>query len=434
MLENLILFGVYVIEAVKYCLGAYVVFREKVERKWLYVVGGMIMLAYLFMIQPLEKKNSLAVWGIIISATFINMTGKIKEKLIQTLLLVVLLVNIDATITACTKQISDHLWRVGYSQIFLDCLWGLVILCFLFLLKKNKVYIKRFFPKKNAIYFIVLFCGVLLAFTVESLNFATDYVANEAFRIFSAVVVSVSYVGVCLLCWLLLYLRNRNEETDTLLQMEKIFNEKQANHYRKLLQKEEETRRFRHDIKNHLICLNMLASNQKFSELTKYLKRMNANMEKAETVKYYTGNELLDIILNEKLSSCGNDVDIWVQGKVGEHICIDEMDLCVIVTNLLDNALEAVGKIKDGKKMIHIKILMGKRWMELSIANSVKGEAHFGSDGLPVTTKEDKRIHGLGLKNVKRTIENYDGELTCTMEDGMFVSKIFLPYDSHLRS
>lgn len=58
MLENLILLAVYVIEAVKYCLGVYIVFHEKVERKWLYGVGGMVMVLYLFGIQPeVEKKQ-----------------------------------------------------------------------------------------------------------------------------------------------------------------------------------------------------------------------------------------------------------------------------------------------------------------------------------------------------------------------------------------
>ena len=57
MLENLILLAVYVIEAVKYCLGVYIVFHEKVERKWLYGVGGMVMVLYLFGIQPEVEKT-----------------------------------------------------------------------------------------------------------------------------------------------------------------------------------------------------------------------------------------------------------------------------------------------------------------------------------------------------------------------------------------
>lgn len=170
---------------------------------------------------------------------------------------------------------------------------------------------------------------MLLIFTVEALNFSSRYVDNIRFRLFSDVLVSLTYIGVCMLCWLLIYLRKQNEETVRMLQMEKILNEKQINYYRNLLLKEEETRRFRHDIKNHLICLNLLANHKKFTELVKYLEKMNAEIGKTETIKYQTGNELLNIILNEKLSKL-EEVDITVQGMVGEAIMVEEIDLCVI--------------------------------------------------------------------------------------------------------
>ena len=128
MLENLILLAVYVIEAVKYCLGVYIVFHEKVERKWLYGVGGMVMVLYLFGIQPEVEKNSLVIFILIICLTLANVSGKIREKITKSLLLIVLVVNIDATVSTLTDQISNHIWKMKNSQIFLDCLWGIYCL------------------------------------------------------------------------------------------------------------------------------------------------------------------------------------------------------------------------------------------------------------------------------------------------------------------
>ena len=432
MLENLILLAVYVIEAVKYCLGVYIVFHEKVERKWLYGVGGMVMVLYLFGIQPEVEKNSLVIFILIICLTLANVSGKIREKITKSLLLIVLVVNIDATVSTLTDQISNHIWKMKNSQIFLDCLWGFIVLTVMLGYKKK--YIKFFQPPKDMVYFIVLFCGVLLAFTVKALNFATAYVDNERFQLFSAVVVTISYIGVCLLCWLMIHLRDQNEEMNKMLQVEKVLNEKQVNHYRKLLQKEEETRRFRHDIKNHLICMNMLASNEKYEELTEYLSQMNLEMARTETVKYYTGNEMVDIILNEKFSSCRKDIEIQVSGTVGNNIIVNDVDLCVILSNLLDNAIDAVERVRDGKRRISVKIFMGKQWMEFMVVNSTKDELTIDRSGLPVTTKEDKQMHGLGLGNVKRVVEKYGGELQCSIRDMMFTAKVYLPYDSRLGS
>ena len=435
MLENLILLAVYVIEAVKYCLGVYIVFHEKVERKWLYGVGGMVMVLYLFGIQPMQEKNSLLIWILIITVTFMNLRGRMKEKLVQTFLLVVLVVNLDATMTALTEQISSRIWKVKYSQIFMDCVWGLFLLIILLLCYKRGIRLRRYFqPEKNVIYFVVIFCGIILAFTVEALNYSINYEVNTRFYIFAEVVVSLSYFGMCMLCWLLLYLRGQNEKTHEILRMEKILNEKQVNHYRKLLQKEEETRRFRHDIKNHLICMNMLASNEKYEELTEYLSQMNLEMARTETVKYYTGNEMVDIILNEKFSSCRKDIEIQVSGTVGNNIIVNDVDLCVILSNLLDNAIDAVERVRDGKRRISVKIFMGKRWMEFMVVNSTKDELTIDRSGLPVTTKEDKQMHGLGLGNVKRVVEKYGGELQCSIRDMTFTAKVYLPYDGHLGS
>lgn len=106
MLENLILLAVYVIEAVKYCLGVYIVFHEKVERKWLYGVGGMVMVLYLFGIQPMKEKDSLVIYMTIIIVTYSVIDGNIKRKAIQTFLLAVLLVSIDATVSVFTRLLA----------------------------------------------------------------------------------------------------------------------------------------------------------------------------------------------------------------------------------------------------------------------------------------------------------------------------------------
>lgn len=437
MLENLILLAVYVIEAVKYCLGVYIVFHEKVERKWLYGVGGMVMVLYLFGIQPMKEKDSLVIYMTIIIVTYSVIDGNIKRKAIQTFLLAVLLVSIDATVSVFTRHISENVWNQNHSQIFLDCLWGLIVLALLYFVDRKQKG-KKCLPRKEIIFSIILFCGMLLIFTVEDLNFSSRYVDNIRFRLFSDVLVSLTYIGVCMLCWLLIYLRKQNEETVRMLQMEKILNEKQINYYRNLLLKEEETRRFRHDIKNHLICLNLLANHKKFTELVKYLEKMNAEIGKTETIKYQTGNELLNIILNEKLSKL-EEVDITVQGMVGEAIMVEEIDLCVIIANLLDNAVEAVSHVTDRKKKIIVKIQMGRKWMEFTVVNSIEKAVVFDKTGLPVSTKMDKQMHGLGLKNVRRAVEKYGGELQCSNEKYLFVAKIFLPYggcshNNHLRS
>ena len=263
-----------------------------------------------------------------------------------------------------------------------------------------------------------------LGLTISSLNIAKNSVDSMRFQHFAGFVVSIAYISLCLLCWLLMYFRNQHEQKTRKIELEKMLMEEQENYYQMLLQKEENTRKFRHDIENHLLCLDELANREDLTGLKKYLQDMSRQMKKIRNMLYITGDNLLDLILNDKLSHLERKAKIIVNGKFCQKLNISEMDVCTIFSNLIQNAVEEINQQEEG--WFKLQIQSGKQYTEVVIQNSVRQEVMLQRNGLPRTIKDDKRSHGLGLQNVKSAIEGNGGIFEITSREDKFEVRIQL--------
>ena len=182
-------------------------------------------------------------------------------------------------------------------------------------------------------------------------------------------------------------------------------------------------RALRHDMKNHILALQMLLQKKDWEEACRYVDAMQDFM--ANPSEYSTtGNESVDSLLNYKLQRA-NEILEMVEARVSipEKLILHTFDLNVVLGNLLDNAIEAAGRTEEKRLKVMIKLEKGVLF--INIRNSCQGIA----DGKPQrleTTKEDASNHGIGLGNVRRIVEKYQGEMELLCENGSMDTDIIM--------
>ena len=153
--------------------------------------------------------------------------------------------------------------------------------------------------------------------------------------------------------------------------------------------------------------------------------KYDGEMNKISQMSYRTENELFDVLLNEKRSHLPEATSIEVQGKFLGQLDLEAIDLCTIFSNLFQNAVEELKRQQEGRFLI-VKIKNGKNFTEVAIENSVRYKVLLQENGLPKTSKGDKKNHGIGLENVRRTVERCNGKMEISSEQERFSVKVIL--------
>lgn len=200
--------------------------------------------------------------------------------------------------------------------------------------------------------------------------------------------------------------------------------EAKIEHYRSAAALEESLRRERHELKNHYFYLQTLLRSGKYAEAEAYLDQQNGQLTEG-TGEISTGNSLLDYLLNrENAKARAKGSKLFAEILVPERLAVDEDALCSILSNLLDNAIEASEALKAPD--IHIQIRCIPGYLLCQVKNRTAGSVLRENPTLR-TTKRDAEAHGFGLKVVRSTVERCDGILKLEEADGYFVANVMLP-------
>lgn len=183
-------------------------------------------------------------------------------------------------------------------------------------------------------------------------------------------------------------------------------------------------RGWRHDYHNHIQTLLALSGDE---EKTKeYLLKLNEDLTQVDTV-LKTGNVMVDAILNSKLSLIkSKGIAVRAKAVVPPELTVSEIDLCVMIGNLLDNAMEACLRQPEGEDRF-IRVFLGvlKNQLYLSVSNSVGGEIR--KSGKIYLSSKNSETHGFGLMRVDRIAAKYSGYVNRQNEEGVFATEILLP-------
>ncbi len=185
-------------------------------------------------------------------------------------------------------------------------------------------------------------------------------------------------------------------------------------------------RGWRHDYHNHIQAVKAHLQLEQYAEIGAYLDKLDTDLTSVDTVMK-TGNVMVDAILNSKISlAVAKKISVNAKAIVPKELSISEIDLCIIIGNLLDNAIEACLKLpNETDRFIRIYIDILKEQLYISVTNSVGGEVK-KSGRIYFTTKE-KDGHGFGLLRVDKIANKYRGYVNRQNEDGVFATEIMLP-------
>ncbi|MGB4660001.1 MAG: GHKL domain-containing protein [Mobilitalea sp.] len=194
----------------------------------------------------------------------------------------------------------------------------------------------------------------------------------------------------------------------------------QKEHYYKLREIDKETRKFRHDIQNHIIVLAKLLKEENLEQVKNYLQDISLHIENIKPI-INCGSEIVDAILNEKYDRCKEkNISLNVKGIIHAPMTIDDYDICTILANAVDNAIEACTRFKDGEKWITISIGIHQNYINFIITNPISEEVNLR------TRKKDIKNHGFGLQNLKECVLKNYGEIKINAENGEFILDILV--------
>lgn len=191
------------------------------------------------------------------------------------------------------------------------------------------------------------------------------------------------------------------------------------------LDHEETVQCLRHDIKNHIQNIMYLVKDNSVEELESYINNMNLQLEKIDTTRY-TKNTVIDIILNRKLKECNNQgISITIKTDTIGKLPLTEMDMSSILTNLLDNAIEANERL-ESNRFIDVEMYHFKGYYVLKVKNSYDGLL-IKHKGTILTRKEEKLSHGYCIHIVKKLVKRYHGEIEIQEDGRVFMVAVILP-------
>ncbi|MCM1057405.1 MAG: GHKL domain-containing protein [Firmicutes bacterium] len=185
-------------------------------------------------------------------------------------------------------------------------------------------------------------------------------------------------------------------------------------------------RGWRHDYHNHIQALQASMALGKYDEVNEYLRELNDDLTQVDaTVK--TGRVMIDAILNGKLNiAAQNEIAVNVRAKLPGEIPVKDVDLCAVIGNLLDNAIEENRRLPLGDRFIRIYIGQKNTQLYLAFTNAA-GKKREKRKNLFLSAKGAR--HGLGLVRVEGLIKKYGGLFTADSEDGGFTAEVLIPLE-----
>lgn len=215
-------------------------------------------------------------------------------------------------------------------------------------------------------------------------------------------------------------IKNKKLELENQFIKDKL--EMEYNYYSNLRDNEEKIRRLYHDIKNHIACIH--GSHRESNKREKYINSLKLEIDKLN-LGFNTGNEVLDVILNNKSEVCKDYyIDLKVFMDFSKVNFMEYFDICTIFANCIDNAIEACRKVKNKEeRYISLKGNYINNFYVVKIENSKINK----KNNKLITDKKDKFLHGLGLKNIKLALEKYEGELIIEDLGKKFILKMLFP-------
>lgn len=429
-----------VLECVNCLLVYLLLFRAKVERrKWL--VGGSLAVAVAVVCWFARKATGTEeelsiVYVLVMGLGVIVPIFWLQEHSWKWVLLYPICFMCFSTVQVVMSFLVSGISQLAYNRVLHNqedsFLYEITTVClfalFYVIMRARGILDEkvRMSKRQYAFFFLgTVYIVVILGF-VQIL--CDDRGITETERMFLGTVVAL----FCLLFFLIsmwnLLLVQSKQELKLRAEAFENFQQQQEQQIRSVLDNDEQIRRYRHDMKAHLMTMEALAvQSEGQEELLQYLQEV---LNQAEAIKgtIRTGNQAVDAILGNLIQTAEKDgIVVKCHASLPEQLYISAFDLCTILSNLVRNAIEACRELVDRAEqpVINIELYPMEEHLFIGVKNPTAHEVQIRNQEL-ITTKKDAENHGFGSKNVKSVVEKYSGTLQYECWDGFFTAEVYL--------
>lgn len=378
-------------------LMTFVYFETGYGTKCIVYLALLLLQSYIFLKEKWSKVFILCLWSF---CTISCLTGIMEE---------------------CVLVIPDRLSLMEYREGVLDFLSQLLIVIVLLVMKQTLD--KRFNYKKMTMKYYVLFLTILAlnSFAVTML----EGIAENEQELIKILILEFTYVLISIFVYvqlvLIMYLavtRDVYKEKD---ELNKKYLKAEEEQYLYLEKREQETKKFRHDIRNHINALLELCREGGIDQVQTYLQTMSGRVYKYSN-RISVNYNIADAIINQYIEICEKEsIELKVLGHFPSECWIEPFDICTVLSNMLKNARTATQKCKERWIKYIIKYNEESNEILIRMQNTYNGIVDFES-----TTKEDKSNHGYGLINIKEVVERYHGFFEIVEKNGVVETNINL--------
>lgn len=396
---------------------AFLTQRERFP-KWTAVFSVFLLAAAIFtsnMLLRFTLSNALITMLLSFAISFVY-TGDFRTRVLLSFLSVLL----SGTIEILVLFLMMFVTGLSSDEIVNETplrLLGIILSKLLLFITTNFICIKRKkhlskLPVNYWILFIVELIGVLLeVFYIFKFRYSGSEKLLDVLSVFVAVFILFVF-------FLTLYLYEHMSEQAEELTHQKLLKQQldsQVKHVNEIILTQKQLKKVRHDLSNHIIVCKKYIDEGEYDKCADYIDKLTESIIVNSDV-INTGNVVIDAILSAKKSSAqkGN-IDFKYEIKVPENLEFDSVDMCILLGNALDNAIEACEKI-DNDKYIDVSLLYKENMLICKIENSAPPKE---GDFLK-TTKKNPTEHGIGLSNIRSVLDKYKSTLKIDYDANIF--------------
>lgn len=306
------------------------------------------------------------------------------------------------------------------NMLLLESVYDVLIYTGIFILFKKKFKLSRteigIWERRilngNGVLLLVIYC--------ISLSIPNNLSQYEQYLLSGGVIIAIMIIGTSII----MTIESTNANNYRLQsEINEYYLQAQLEHFKEYQRTQTETRRVRHDMKNHMIGMIDLYERNEYEKLGEYLKdlsQLTQNIDK----EFHIGNDMADAILNEKFSHKKQEkIELVIDGNIA-GVPLAPIDICTIFANALDNAIEAINKLTLEKVTIEISVKRSNRILLITFTNPCGENCNVEHKKLN-TSKKDYINHGFGIENIGLAADKYNGSVEYTIIEDERGQKLF---------
>lgn len=382
------------------------------------LTGGLLVIGTFIETEFLHE-NAIVLIPIINGVAFyIWKRQSIRESIKAYVLSYMIVEVVDSILYVCIALLANvSVNDLGFSDPIMDgicSLPGLFLWALIYKLQKKKSDVWTLVNRN----FWVLFAGGILA--AVQVSFLTYIVGDGEIRNVAGetyVVLMMLFGSAVIVCAYLIYIGKLKKRSDRQAEQIRMFEREQKltrDYYVQLYEKNEETRARQHEFRHMMQTVQDLLKKGEIARATAMVESWN-HMEAEQPTCIYSQNRLVDAVISGVLGAAVSEEEILFtyQGRLPQELGIDDLDLCFFLSNMLENAKEAVEKIPPdiGERKIHLTIGTYKKLIFFDCVNTILPDGESSTD-----TAKNPDWHGFGLHNIHKIVQKYDGEFELSFD------------------